>query len=187
MMNFLGECHSSNEEPSEMSGVELAKARKDRVMSNPKDDDLTNQPMPSPTWKPTPKSMDMDPQPLPEQAAASGTEDADVPPARSGKSEKKRNRSREQELTIRSTTPAEFHLDADCLAVGAGLARVLQKRSNPRDSRVSVARDTGIRVPMSGIYTLPAWESYQRLEEMHVLRDIGLSRGRDRRILDQGS
>lgn len=72
-----------------MSGVDLAKARKDRVMSNPKDDDLTNQPMPSPTWKPTPKSMDMDPQPLPEQAAASGTEDADVPPARSGKSEKK--------------------------------------------------------------------------------------------------
>ncbi len=77
-----------------MSGVELAKARKDRVMSNPKDDDLTNQPMPSPTWKPTPKSMDMDPQPLPEQAAASGTEDADVPPRQERQIRKERETGR---------------------------------------------------------------------------------------------
>jgi hypothetical protein len=58
-------------------------------MSNPKYDDLTDQPMPSPTWKPEPKEMDMDPQPLPDQAAESSTEDADQPPARSGMSERR--------------------------------------------------------------------------------------------------
>ncbi|MDK1490162.1 hypothetical protein QN219_08830 [Sinorhizobium sp. 7-81] len=53
-------------------------------MSDPKYDDLTDQPMPSPTWKPETKEMHVDPQPLPDQAAESGTEDADQPPARSG-------------------------------------------------------------------------------------------------------
>lgn len=57
-------------------------------MSDPKNEDLTNQPMPSPTWKPEPQEMDMDPQPLPDQADESGTEDADTPPARSGQSER---------------------------------------------------------------------------------------------------
>ncbi|WP_026623191.1 hypothetical protein M728_001411 [Ensifer sp. WSM1721] len=58
-------------------------------MSNPKYDDLTDQPMPSPTWKPEPREMDVDPQPLPDQAAESGTEHADQPPARSGMSERR--------------------------------------------------------------------------------------------------
>lgn len=57
-------------------------------MSNPKYDDLTDQPMPSPTWKPAPREMDVDPQPLPDQAE-SGSENADQPPAMSGKSERR--------------------------------------------------------------------------------------------------
>ncbi|OAP36427.1 hypothetical protein AU381_18110 [Sinorhizobium glycinis] len=58
-------------------------------MSNPKRDDLTDQPMPSPTWKPDPKEMRVDPKPLPDQAQGSGSEDADEPPARSGMSERR--------------------------------------------------------------------------------------------------
>lgn len=74
-------------------------------MSNPKYDDLTDQPMPSPTWKPEPKEMDMEPQPLPDQAAESGT---DEPPARSGQTTKKENRPKAQDRTIRPITPAAF-------------------------------------------------------------------------------
>ncbi|MCG5485567.1 MAG: hypothetical protein KK482_17875 [Sinorhizobium meliloti] len=58
-------------------------------MSDPKHDDLTDQPMPSPTWKPEPKEMDMEQQPLPDQDAESGTKEAAEPPARSGQTTKK--------------------------------------------------------------------------------------------------
>ena len=57
-------------------------------MSNPKYDDLVDQPMPSPTWKPEPKEMHIEPQPLPDQVAESGSEDAGEPPARSGQAER---------------------------------------------------------------------------------------------------
>jgi hypothetical protein len=58
-------------------------------MSNPKRDELTNQPMPSPTWKPDSKEMPVEPKPLSDQARESGTEQADGPPARSGTAERR--------------------------------------------------------------------------------------------------
>ncbi len=56
---------------------------KGRAMGKPKNDHLTDQPMPSPTWKPDPKKMDLDPKPV----ADGKTKEADRPPADGGKSE----------------------------------------------------------------------------------------------------
>jgi hypothetical protein len=51
-------------------------------MGKPKNDHLTDQPMPSPTWKPDPKEMDLNPKPVP------GREREDErPPAGGGKSQ----------------------------------------------------------------------------------------------------
>jgi hypothetical protein len=55
-----------------------------QMMSDPRDDKAANEPMPAPTWKPSPPELDLEPDRLGE----SGTEDADEPPVRSGKSGK---------------------------------------------------------------------------------------------------
>jgi len=41
-------------------------------MGKPTNDQLTDQPMPSPTWKPDPKDMDLDPKPVPDGTAKEG-------------------------------------------------------------------------------------------------------------------
>lgn len=46
-------------------------------MGKSRNDHLTDQPMPSPTWKPEPKEMDLDPKPVPDGTA----KEADRPPA----------------------------------------------------------------------------------------------------------
>jgi hypothetical protein len=51
-------------------------------------DKAGNEPLPSPTWKPSPPEMDLEPIPSPNQPGESGIEDADEPPARSGHSER---------------------------------------------------------------------------------------------------
>ncbi|WEZ82102.1 hypothetical protein P6U16_12910 [Rhizobium sp. 32-5/1] len=54
-------------------------------MTKPKNEDLTDQPMTSSTWKPDPAALDLDSQPLPDEAEL-GNDDNDIPPARSGMS-----------------------------------------------------------------------------------------------------
>ncbi|MCV9999417.1 hypothetical protein OE766_14300 [Pararhizobium sp. YC-54] len=51
-------------------------------------DNDTNAPMPSPTWKPEPRTIDLDPSPIPDQGDETGHEDTGKPPARAGQSEK---------------------------------------------------------------------------------------------------
>ena len=61
-------------------------------MNEPKDEDKhTDEPMPSPTWKPSPPEMDLEPVPSPDQAGETQSGNTDPPPARSGQAGDKEN------------------------------------------------------------------------------------------------
>jgi len=56
-------------------------------MTTPKNEDLTDQPTTSSTWKPDPAARVLDSQPMPGKAKLRN-DDNDIPPARSGMSDK---------------------------------------------------------------------------------------------------